>query len=110
MHTTELACPADATAIDDWENLNGECDGTARPFRYFIGSSWVIPVTGDPWLNRGDYELTVQIRGRQFANGSIERWVHTDLNEDKFPDLPVEAARQLAQSIAAAVAEIEAVR
>ncbi len=110
MHTTELAYPPDATDVWDWENVNGEHDGTPRPFRYFIGSSWRVPIARDRWFAYRDYEIAVEIRGRQFEDGRAELWIVTD-NVDMASaggfDLPVPAARMLAESLAAAVAEIE---
>lgn len=100
--STETRPPADAVTVHDWE-------GCGVPFRCFTGSSWRVPVSGDPWLVVGDgCEITVEIRGRQFDDGRIERWVYTSgrqLGQDF--DLPPVAARMLAESYAAAVAEIE---
>lgn len=100
--------PDDATAIDDWENIHGEHDGTPRPFRYFTGSSWRIPVT-KTWVSYSQ-DIIVEIRGRQFADGRVERWVHTDVPRmDSVSEfaLPPQSAQLLAQAYADAAAEIE---
>lgn len=110
MHTTELACPADAALVYPWENVNGEHDGTLTPFRQFRGSSWVVPV-GPAWVVYGlGYDITVTIVGRQFSDGRVERWVETELGQMTHScgyGIGAASARLLALAYADADAEIE---
>lgn len=92
-----IPAPFDAVIVDDW-----------RGIRTFTGSSWRVPVTGDidgyNLVARDAAEVPVEIRGVQFADGRVDRWVAVgDIPED----LPLATARMLAASLADAVAEAE---
>ncbi len=99
--------PTDAITVEPWTNLDGAYGATEGVFRFFTGSSWVIPVVRDGWLvGPGAQNITVTVQGRQFPDGRTERWVTTDLPEDD-SQLPLPVARMLAESFAAAAAEID---
>lgn len=94
--------PADAGAAFDWSD-----DGTGAT-RLFIGSSWVVPVIGGPAYIRGsEPDIRIAIRGRQHADGRVERWLAIG---DVPEELPAATVRLLAESLAAAHAEIERLR
>ncbi|TQK31780.1 hypothetical protein [Arthrobacter sp. SLBN-53] len=97
-----ISQPADATSITGWTTDDGE------PFRMFTGSSWLVPVTGDvegfSIVARHGFDIPIEIRGVQFDDGRASRWVAVGALPE---DLPVETARMLAESLAAAVAEVE---
>lgn len=107
--------PADATGVTPWESNAGiEQIDNHGPFRLFTGSSWVVPATDalDPtWAISSD-QLTVRVEGIQRADGSVSRWVNVvGWGGEGGPDnLPSTAARLLAESLAAAAAEIERLR
>lgn len=94
-----VTTPADAVTITDWTTDDG------TPFRTFTGSSWRVPVAGGPEFitTHRTFDIQVEIRGVQFADGHTDRWVAVGAAPE---DLPVTTARMLAESIAAALAEI----
>ncbi len=102
MNMLDQAVPADAVTIGGWT-----IDGPT-PFRTFEGSSWRVPVAGDiegyNIVARGAAEIPVEIRGVQFADGRVDRWVALGPVPE---DLPLATARMLAESFAAAVAEAD---
>lgn len=95
----DIPNPPDADAWFDWAD-----DGTG-PKRLFIGRTWVVPVIGGPAYIRGsESDIRIEIRGRQHEDGRCERWVALGTTPD---ELPAATVRLLAESLAAAHAEIE---
>lgn len=94
--------PADAVVISEWLEDSGD------RFRLFDGSSWRVPMTGDierfNVVSRLTPDIRIDIRGVQFADGGVHRWITV---KDVPVELPSATAVLFAEALAAANAEIE---
>jgi hypothetical protein len=109
--------PSDATEVDDWFNSPGDTmlhDDTGVAMRTFTGSSWEIPAMTDPdgYVTVGGWSapIRVEIRGLQWADGRISRWVSTTglpVAGVDHSELTPTVARMLAESLQSATREIE---
>jgi hypothetical protein len=100
-----IATPPDAITISEWIDDSGD------QFRIFDGSSWRVPMTGDlerfNVVTRMTPDIRIDIRGVQFADGGMHRWVTV---RDVPVELPAATAALFAEALAAANAEIERYR
>ena len=97
-----IPTPTDAVSATDWIK-----EDTDR-FRLFDGQYWHVPMTGDVerfnLVTRLTPDIRISIRGVQFADGAVHRWVAV---RDVPEELPPATARLFADAMAAANAEIE---
>ena len=97
-----IATPPDAVTISEW------LEDSADRFRLFDGSSWRVPMTGDidrfNLVTRMTPDIQIAVRGVQFADGGVYRWVTVT---DVPVELPAATAALFAEALAAANAEIE---
>lgn len=102
MSSQNIPTPTDAVTTSEWIDDSGD------RFRIFDASSWRIPMTGDierfNLVTRMTPDIRIEIRGVQFADGGVHRWVTV---KDVPVELPVATAALFAEALAAANAEIE---
>lgn len=83
----EIAAPADAARIYGWQTYGG------RTWREFDGSTRQVG------------SAVIYVRGRQFSDGSCERWISLSATVDE--EFQAGQARWLAAELQAAADEVE---
>jgi hypothetical protein len=88
----DIAPPADATTVDDWQDID------PQPYRVVLGADRTVT----------DHPLTVSPSGVQFADGSIEcPSVYIIDGENWLSPLNSDQARELAAVLLEAAAELD---
>jgi hypothetical protein len=94
-----MPAPPEATWVGEWTFLQPSC-GHQYWIRSFGGRSWTIETSSpDP--------IEVELAGSQFADGSIEMWIHL---EGEIHDLEADEALMLASTLSHTVDELERTR